>query len=236
MRTIISLQITAVFRWGYDKKYVSTLPSPLDAKKIASFKKRSKRDIFQNDLPYFATTWLFEAKGSVDNVILANYLKAPFIAYDHLERFRGNSDHGRLQDSLGRFENLAFVYSKTMDGLEGVGLPKARIITSVDKDFEVLKFDANDVIVKTAFANPVFLVRTQNYHSQWQAFIDGKPAELLRTNICFQGLWVPAEVSWVENWHFGAAFRYIWAYFLVFLYFFVLAGLIGLWLRLTVSK
>ncbi len=222
------------YQWGYDKRYVFNLPTVQEAGKLMDMKKISKGDIHQKDLPYFGTRWLYEAIDSVDSTILGNHLNTPFVLYDRVEQVTDKVNHARLQNSLAHFENLAFVYSDTMRGAGGPVDPKARIITSVDKDFKILKFDANDVIVKIAVTHPSFLVRAQNYHSQWKVFIDGKPAPLLRTNICSQGLWVPAGEH-VIHWHFGTPLRYFWVYFLEFLYLFVLGWLIWLWFHFRLS-
>jgi len=222
------------YQHPYAEKYVLSPISLEDGEKTVHFKKRSKTDMFRQDLPYFSTRWLYEAMGSIDGKTLENYLGASFIVYDRVEMITDKSDPARLRASLARFDNIAFVYTDTAQGGDGLGLPKARVITAADKDFEVLKFDANDVVVRTSFTKPCFLVRTQNYHSQWRAFIDGKPAELLRTNICVQGLWVPAGEH-VVRWQFGTPARYVLAYFLVVLYPFVLIGLIWLWFRSRAS-
>ncbi len=38
---------------------------------------------------------------------------------------------------------------------------------------------------------PALLVTTERYGSSWKVFIDDKPAELVRTNVFFRGVWVP---------------------------------------------
>lgn len=219
------------FQWGYDTSHVKILPTLSDVKTtINNTAKISKKDISSNRLSYFTSRWYYEAMGSVNNQILENYLQIPFLVYDRTEDVADKIDRNRLQNSLFNFENIAFVYSDTPYKVTGPVDPKARIITSADKDFKILKSDPNDVTVQTVFTKPSFLVRTQNYHDQWKVFIDDQPAVLLRTNICAQGLWVPAGEH-VVHWHFGTPARYVWAYFLVILYPSVLIGLICLWLR-----
>ncbi len=216
-------------QWTYDQAYALELPVAKNLGEVINRKKRPDIDMFRKDLPYFGTRWVYEARGSVDNAILANYLSMSFILYDRVQQVTDNLDPGRLQASLAHFEDLAFVYSPEALGTQGPASPNARIITSIDQDFKILKAGVNDVMVKTAFTKPGFLVRTQSYHSRWKAFIDGKPAPLFRTNICAQGLWVPAGEH-VVHWRFGSAAQYAWAYFFVVLYPFVLGWLI--WLSL----
>jgi hypothetical protein len=225
-------------QWSYNIDYDLNLPSIAVAKEMVH-KKFQKIDA---GLPYFATHWFYEAISALDYAVFSNYLNAPFILYTQIQPVAGQMDYHPVQDSMVGFKNMAYVSGSPIktfgdDNSSALGdnsAASARIITYADQDFKVLKADANEVAVHTAFARPYFLVRNQNYHSLWKAFIDGKPAELLRTNICLQGLWVPAGEH-VVRWSFGGPVRYFWNYFLVLLYPLVLIGLLWLWSRSRIS-
>jgi uncharacterized membrane protein YfhO len=72
-----------------------------------------------------------------------------------------------------------------------------------------------------------FLVINDNYHSDWHAFINNRKVPLLRSNVAFKGLWIPAGDSIVVL-RFSHPLCYVWHYLLIavfwgtFLYFLVL--------------
>jgi hypothetical protein len=61
-----------------------------------------------------------------------------------------------------------------------------------DKDVVVTRFNANMIELKLNLDREKFLVLTDSYHPSWKASIDGRPEPIVRTNIAFKGLWVPA--------------------------------------------
>jgi hypothetical protein len=183
--------------------------------------------------PYFSTKWFYEAAANLDHVVMSTYMEAQFIAYDTVEQQGEPADFKRIEQSMDRLENIAFVDSDHAPSGKPRTSSLARIMVEDDSDFKVLKFDANSMAVKTAFKEPKFLVKTSNYHSRWKAFIDGKPAELFRTNIFAQGLWVPAGEH-VIDWRFERPWRSFLAFILAILYLGVLVSV--LWLAWRSKK
>jgi hypothetical protein len=222
------------YQWPYYSSYGATLPSVEAAQRIMNKSEKLKAEGLRSDLPYFSTRWHYDLLSSVDNGIINNYRDALFIAYDSIERVSEKIDQKQLERSLGYLKNVAYVYSENVDEGQRPFLNKANIITSQDKDFELLNADINDVFVRTKFEKQKFLVRTQEYHSQWHVFIDGEKAQLLRTNGAFQGLWVPAGEHSI-HWQFAGAWRYVLAYFLIGLYVIVLGWVLWLCFRLRRS-
>ena len=220
-------------RCAYDFYYHLNLPSQAAKNKLLQFDQSKNSSDVQ--IPYFAVRGINEAMTNMNAGVVANYSDAIFLAYDRVEKVGDPIDYTRIERSMANFENVAFVHADfVMAQQKKVAEPTARILTQADKDLEIIKFDANNVIAKTAFFEPKFLVRTVSYYSQWKAFIDGQPAPLLQTNIAVQGLWVPAGEH-VVHWRFGAPWRYALAYFFVVLYIGVGGYLGWLWFRSKIS-
>ncbi len=221
--------------FAYDFRYEPGIPSVEQANKLLAFKEKLLGHDAAKKQPYFTTRWFQEAIARFDDRILMNYQSAPFIVYDSVRRVdEDGAGFARIERSMAGFENVAFVYSDEVSVGNSRPQSKARIIAGTDKDFEALKFDANDVSVRTSFSEPKFLVRVANYHSQWRAFVDGTPAPLFRTNVFAQGLWVPAGEHLIQ-WRFGAPWRYALAYVFVVLYPIVLGSVLWLWFRSRAS-
>ncbi len=216
--------------FAYEFNYAFELPTAEAIQRATNGEVRSK----SYDPPYFTTQWFYKASSHVNNVVLGKYGDMPFIAYDRVESVSGEVDWQRLEGALTYFENVAFVSSPNVPTGTGTAPPAARVMSNTDQDFKVLKFDANEMKVKMSFAEPKFLVSSVNYHSQWRAFIDGKPAPLWRTNVFAQGLWVPAG-DHVVHWRFAPGWRFALAYGLAALYFGILGWLLWSWSR-TLKK
>ena len=65
-------------------------------------------------------------------------------------------------------------------------------------DFYVEAFDANKIRIKTNLARPQFVVYNDNDHREWRLFLNGKEAPIVRSNVAFKGVWVPAGEQTVE--------------------------------------
>jgi hypothetical protein len=69
------------------------------------------------------------------------------------------------------------------------------------------KFSVRDVNFEIQAAAPAFAVIAQTYYHNWQAEIDGQPAPLLRANVAFQALQVPAGTHQVRLFYNDRAFK-----------------------------
>ena len=54
------------------------------------------------------------------------------------------------------------------------------------------KFRDNSVEIEAEAASPALVVVAQTYYHNWRATVDGQPAELLRANVAFQAVQMPA--------------------------------------------
>jgi hypothetical protein len=59
-------------------------------------------------------------------------------------------------------------------------------------------FALNQVEADVNAAAPALVVFSQTYYHLWRAFIDGKPTALLRANLAFQAVQVPAGIHHVQ--------------------------------------
>ena len=215
----------------YSFRYYYALPS---SERISALLRTTnandlKKRVQKGGQPYFSVRGYYEAAENLDDDILNQYIEIPFIAYDGVEQMSGEDvDYKRVERSMADFHNTAFVHSDRVPIATANASSKAWLISQSDEELKVLKFNANRMVVRTAFTQPKFLVRTANYHSRWKVSIDGKPAELFRTHVLAQGLWVPSGEHVVE-WRFEDQWRYALAYFFVALYLGLLGFLIWLW-------
>jgi hypothetical protein len=83
------------------------------------------------------------------------------------------------------------------DGSKMVYLPqesKSSVTVSDQTDATILdsKFGNDTVDIEAESAAPALVVVAQTYYHNWQATIDGRPVKLLRANVAFQAVEMPA--------------------------------------------
>ncbi|OGX05390.1 MAG: hypothetical protein A2Z88_00705 [Omnitrophica WOR_2 bacterium GWA2_47_8] len=111
---------------------------------------------------YTGSVWSYKLHQEANHDTLKNYVKNKFYLYDDTKAA----------------ENRAVDY-------------QGEAIAGNSDTFQVLSFDLNHIKLKTNFPKDKFLVYSDSYNSQWQAFINGAKAPLYRANIAFKGVWVP---------------------------------------------
>lgn len=65
-------------------------------------------------------------------------------------------------------------------------------------DFRVVAFNVNGISIFYRLHKPKFLVYTDNFTSEWRAYIDGHETQLYRSNIAFKGVLLPAGGHFVD--------------------------------------
>lgn len=225
----------AAERFPYDNTYALSLPTPKEAEKILSLQKLPSIDgMYIPAQPYFAISWYYEALGQIEYPILHRFISAPFLLYDSVRSTgKDKIDYALLSKSMAGFKNVAFIHTDRPLVMDAQGSPQAKIITAGDPTFEILKLNVNSLTVKTSFPTDQFLVWSQNYHSQWRAYIDDKQKPLFRTNILTRGLHVPPGQH-IIRFEFEQTRRYILAYFFIALYAAILGNI--LWLAYHSKK
>ena len=124
---------------------------------------------------------------------------------------------------------MAFIVGAGPEDKEDAGAQRrsipgtARPIMGNSGAFQVLKYDSNSVRVKTKFDSRKFLVYNDSFHSEWQAFVDGKKTDLFRANVAFKGVWIPAGEHTVyfrygANWRYGLELLLLGTFHIIFVY------------------
>jgi hypothetical protein len=83
------------------------------------------------------------------------------------------------------------------DGGKIVFLPPAArafvtISNATDARVTEIRFGTQTVDAEITAAEPALVVVAQTYYHNWRAFVDGRPAVLLRANVAFQAVQIPA--------------------------------------------
>lgn len=174
----------------YEKPYLEFL-----------FKKEKKRaaDVFGNysvtpPTIFYATHWLNTLVKNINFDVYDDYAQYRFILYDAVEPLDEQKiNFQRVEDALRRLENAAFVPASDTPGPKGRKIPPAaQPVLENSAEFTVLKYDMNSIKVKTNLPQEKFLVFNDSFHPSWKVFLNGKEAKIIRANIAFKGVWLPA--------------------------------------------
>lgn len=152
---------------------------------------------------YYASKWFTYLSANVDMYVLRKYRSHKFVVYDAVERLDdGDMDFDKVETALAENRNVAFVSTDDPGVIKYKPNTKssyyARRIEGPAPDFQVKAYSANMVRLKTNFSRPQFVVYNDNYHREWRAIILGKEFPVIRSNVAFKGIWVPAGEQTVE--------------------------------------
>jgi len=70
--------------------------------------------------------------------------------------------------------------------------PAGRWIEGDSSQFKVTAFDMNYIQLKTNFSQNQLLVYNDSFQDDWRASINGHPAPIIRANVAFKGIYLPA--------------------------------------------
>jgi len=104
-------------------------------------------------------------------------LKAPFAMLQNYTRYK------------------FYVYGGDEVAKSGTDFKAALAIKGPSGQFAVTAFDVNSVRIRTNFAEEKLLVYNDSYHKDWKVFVNGRAAEVLRTNVAFKGVHLPAGAT-----------------------------------------
>ncbi|MDE2010134.1 MAG: hypothetical protein KGJ09_08665 [Candidatus Omnitrophica bacterium] len=183
--------------------------------------------------PYYATGWFNTLVQEINPVDLNNYLKSKFILYDNVFPYvEGAPFFKAFETTTARGQNVAYVPKTESNLSQWQSDPQAPALADAHPlsagELSLLGSDADTWVLKAHLSRRRFLVINDNYGAKWHAFINGRPAPLLRANISFKGLWLGAGDSkvvlrystpgaYVFRWGLIAAFAGIFLYMLVLL-------------------
>ena len=212
----------------YKDKMILNLPE----KDLSLEPVKVSRDTYR---PYFAIKSAYLLKQlKPDNLI--HYMEAKIILYDRLEVMdEAWPDLERINQAFANFENIAFIPTEESNRVRlsngNEASNRARVITRSSPEVKIEYFDVNRVSLRTILNQDKFLVYNDGFHSQWRVYVDGKQMPLIRANVNFKGVWVPAGEHMV-TFKYAQWWRYVLGYFFVFLFLGVFIYLI----RLLVKK
>ena len=171
---------------------------------------------------YYSSHWFAVLVNYIDPQILDDYRSHQFILYDNVIPYEDSSEFfNTFQKAIGTNTNIAFVSKLESQSGDWRNDPQATQEADIDPvasgKLTVVHSDANTLMIKTHLPSSQFLVINDNYNSQWHAFINGHQAHLLRANVSFKGLWVPAGESKIFL-RFSTPQRYLFHISLIILF------------------
>jgi len=133
------------------------------------------------------SAWSFQLQKDVNEIILKPYVKYKFYTLT----------------SIQNIEPDDFIHAASV-------VP----IKSDDDQFRVQKFHANYLELYTNFKEKKFFIYNDSFYKGWQAFINGKKVDIVRTNIAFKGIWIPRGENKVE-FVYQSILYYIFSWFMI---------------------
>lgn len=167
---------------------------------------------------YYATRWGIVLKSLIASDQIAEYLTYQFVLYDRLLPFDEASGSAiDIQRVFVNGDNIALVpadYAGPLSVRDDYPAFAQRISYGENDRMEIVQFDHNTLIVRTHFATEKFCVYNDAYDAHWTAWINGQKTEIVRANVAFKGIWIPAGEQLVR-FRYGALSRYVLGYVLL---------------------
>jgi hypothetical protein len=108
--------------------------------------------------------------------------------------------------------------------------PSGQWVDQASDQFKVTAFDMNYIRIKTNFSQDQLLVYNDSYQAGWRASINGRPVPIIRANMAFKGIHLPAGPNDILFSYHSAQYR-IFFTGLIFYFQFILGFLIFLFLK-----
>ena len=162
-------------------------------------------------IPYpfgFPTLWSYLVSDSLAKEAFARYVLRKFYVYDHVLILPDAEVN--LEDFLWRLlqnRNTAIVPADPAHDPSILGPltqkkedrgERNKQATVIEDTSDLLRVDhyaANSISFSTDFSEPKFLVYTDSFLSNWQAFLNNQRVPLFRANMAFKGLYLPAGAN-----------------------------------------
>ncbi|MCK5580644.1 MAG: hypothetical protein KAJ18_05155 [Candidatus Omnitrophica bacterium] len=182
---------------------------------------------------YFATHWYNFLAENLPGDALDRYLQYKFVVYDNVEWMPDQDFNiSRVQRIFAENQNIALVSPHPSDEASEdfirKGAGQALLIEGDSDQFQLLRYNTNDLTIRTRFDSPKFLVYTDTFHKDWHAYLNGKETDLFRANVAFKGLWLPAGENIIRL-KFGNNIRHLLNFAFMALFYGVFLVIIFLW-------
>ncbi len=147
----------------------------------------------------FPTFWSYHLTRNESLTDLQNYTENKFYVYDAVKVLEKKDSWEPLSDYLKLKHPVALV-ALAQDSSKLLGLitnQNQRLVKPVQAihessaSFRVISFDVNSIKIQTHYDKEKFLVYTDSYHEDWEAFINGQPVVIYRANVAFKGIRLP---------------------------------------------
>jgi len=156
---------------------------------------------------YYSLKYFNDLYSNVNGEVLFQYKNNNFIVYDSTEYMDpALPDYSKIEDMFKNKLNHAYVHSNfsLAESRIGNGL-NYQVLTEDSERFKILKATVDSIKIKTNFSEGKFLVFNNVFHRHWKAVLNGKPYEIIRANIAFQGINLPGGDNVLEL-RFGSPF------------------------------
>ncbi len=188
-------------------------------------KETSQKDAFIKNLQfsvYYSSSYFALLFNNMTPDTLDFFLNHKFILYDQALPYSESAEGiKKYLDVIRKNQNIAYIPNSQFaaEDLKRFNLTNdhPQFITKDGPSFKVIRFTANDLVIKTNLKRQQFLVIHDAYNSQWHAFVNNQPTKLYRANIAFKGVWIPAGESTVAL-HFANPIRYFYSYTLIIIF------------------
>lgn len=182
---------------------------------------------------YVAPFWYNVLYEGMEDDAFFYYTNWRLAAYDRVKPVQRWIGLSGLSRSWLKDENTAFVFAghdpTPAAGASGA-FAKPLKFEGDSPQLRVLRFNANEFLLRTDFASEKFLVYNDSYDPLWRVMVNGLAAPLYRANIAFKGVWVPAGPATV-HFIYGEPWQHVLNPALVAAFALLLAAIILLRLR-----
>ncbi len=178
---------------------------------------------------HYATKWYGRLVASIDPKIVKRFASNRIYIFNRTVPVQDKDETKQIEEAIKENKDIAFIYPpyKKDEIRENAMIPSDGpiIIQEEDSWFHLIKYTANTLKIKTDFKTEKFLLYCDNYSRGWKAFINGVPVDVLRTDIAFKGIWLPAGEN-IIYFKFGSWEEYFLNYFLLCVFFAMFIALI----------
>lgn len=150
--------------------------------------------------PYSVSRWYFLMMNRMNERSVLDYIHNKFYLYNNFVFYNVDDQEVWKNVEEGIMNNVDIVYAfdrritkggfRKSDQKGVVG--KVQVIDEAFSGFHITDFNVNKVSASYTINTPKFLLYTDNFTSDWRAYIDGHETSVYRSNFAFKGIVLPA--------------------------------------------
>jgi hypothetical protein len=150
--------------------------------------------------PDSVSRWHFILLKRISGPHILKYLKNKFYLYENVIPYNMDDDDvlEYVRKPITNGGDQVFIFDKSLNKGEisnevnRAVTSNAEIIRQNSLDFSVVDFQPNELSIDYKLEKPRFLLYTDNFNSDWKVYIDSVKKELVRSNVAFKGVMLPA--------------------------------------------